>query len=189
MSNFHTIRTTLARLVTALILVIAYMANVAHADITCIRKRIRVRNNQVRLGNAITQVESSQCPGGFKEILTNDQPLLGFAYVSSAPSIKSFGGSNVSNAAVVNQGAGVFDVTFTGSFGSIDDVDSEEMRDRIVVLSNARATNYNVTNISVRFASFLQVTVRVHMFSSDAATQNNGDGLYLAILQSPKSSS
>ncbi len=189
MRNFHTIKKNVAVPITALILAIASMANIAHADITCIRNRIRVRNNQVRLGNAITQVQSNECPRGFKEIVTNDQSLVGFAHVTSTPSITSFGGSKVSNVTVTNQGSGVFDVTFTGDFGSLDDVDSEEMRDRIVVLSNARATNYNVTNVSVNFASFLQITVRVYMFSSDATTQNNGDGLYLAIFQSPKSSS
>lgn len=186
---FRITRTSHLFAITALIFALVAIANVATADVTCIRKRIRVRNNQVRLGNAITQVQTNQCPRGFKEIMSNEQPLLGFAHVTSVPSIKSFGGSRVTNVTVRNRGVGVFDVTFTGNFGSPEDIDSSEMRDRIVVLSNARATNYNVTNVSVNFASFLQITVRISMFSSDTTTQNNGDGLYLAILQSSSSSS
>jgi hypothetical protein len=163
--------------------------SLAHGDVTCVKKRIRVRNNQVRLGNAIKQVDDTRCPRGFKELATQEQALLGFAHISSGGLIKAVGGAKTSSVSVNNTAPGVFKVTFFGDFGEIDDVNSEEMRDRIIVMSNAGSTNYNVTNATVSFASFLSITVDVYVFSSDNANQNNGLGFYLSILQAPKSSS
>lgn len=163
--------------------------SLAHGDVTCVKKRIRVRNNQVRLGNAVKQVDATQCPRGFKELATREQSLLGFAHISSSGLIKASGGARTTGVSVNNAGPGYFRVTFFGNFGEIDDIDSEEMRDRIIVMSNAGATNYNVTNTAVTFASFISITVDVFVFSSDSANQNNGVGFYLSILQAPKSSS
>lgn len=163
--------------------------SIAHGDVTCVKNRIRVRNNQVRLGNAIKQVDDTRCPRGFKELATREQSLLGFAHISSSGLVLSSGGAKTTGVSVNNVGAGHFKVTFVGNFGELEDIDSEEMRDRIIVMSNAGATNYNVTNSVVTFASFINITVDVYVFASDTTNQNNGVGFYLSILQAPKSSS
>ena len=180
-----------ARLHRVLWLVIATLAAVVpstpvFADVTCIKRSIRVQNGQVNIARNIRRVDQFTCPRNFTELVTEDNALAGFVHLNSTGRVESFGGSRtrtVFSSVSSTNGASYFDVTFTGNFNTLEATDSLANRNKVSPLSNAISTNYNVTNVEVTFASSLQITVRAHIWPSDNPNLGGlGRGIHLAIL-------
>lgn len=156
----------------------------AMAEITCIKKNIRVRNGRVNIARNIRRVEDFSCPSNFTELVTEDNALAGFVHLNASGRVESFGGSRTRNVfSSVTANGSIFEVTFTGNFNSLEPTDSIANRNKVSPLSNAITTNYNVTNVEVTFASSLQITVRVSVWPSDnPSLAAPGRGIHLAIL-------
>lgn len=168
------------------VLSIMMLSTTANAEITCIKKAIRVRNGQVNIARNIRRVDQFTCPRDFTELVTEDNALAGFVHLNATGAVESFGGSRITNvfsSTSSANGGSYFDVTFTGNFNTLEPVDSVANQKKVSPLSNAISTNYNVTNVEVTFASSLQITVRAHIWPSDNPNQGGlGRGIHLAIL-------
>jgi hypothetical protein len=93
------------------------------------------------------------------------QMTLGFAHIvttGTASSVGTFGGAGTTTVSVVRDAAGVYDITFTGTYPATTGLT------KIVLLSTATSNNFQVTNNTVVSANSTTIVVRVWAWTSNA---------------------
>ncbi len=162
-----------------------------HADILCVKNKVKVRNNSVRLANNVKLVEGTTCPAGhtlIKDLNTiKDQQLAAFARLNGSGGVLNYGGATVTGVNVDTTINGRYTVTFIGDFDLPTEVDSEQNQNSLTVNSTAIADNYAVTNSAVISASSSEIVVTIFLWKSDDLFESFQSGINLSVFkgQSP----
>lgn len=176
------------RLVALSLVLCVTLSAAAHAETTCIRKRIPVRNGRINLASNIQRVLGQTCPDRFEPLIVQDQGVAGWAKIGFNGEVGAFGGSRLANVTATHTnlaGQSFYAVSFVGYFNGLESSNSAANRAKMVVLSSAQEGNYNVTNAVVTYADPLEVRVRVNYWSSDStASLGSGNGVTVALFQS-----
>jgi len=104
--------------------------------------------------------------------------IVGFARINTsagASSVSTFGGAGTTGASVVRSAAGIYTVTFTGTYPSTTDAT------KLVVLSTAESNNFQVTNNAVQSASPTSISLSVFTWTSNALVEVD-DSFFLEVL-------
>jgi hypothetical protein len=170
-----------------LVFLLILITGSAHADLLCVKNRVKVINNSVKLLNNLKIVNDSSCPARHslvKDLDTiQDQQIAAFAKIDQNGVVMNFGGTGVTGINVDASIPGRFEISFFGNFDLLTDIDSEENRNLFTVNSTAIADNYGVTNNSISSASNSGISVTVFLWKSDTNFDQSQSGVNVTIFK------